>query len=81
MEYIPIEELRLLSRKDTYPRGANAPTVVTRYRCLCGWGKIVERDTPGFNDHFVTLECLICQRKYQPFVDICGDEFVFYPLK
>ena len=78
---VPIRELKMKSRRDKYPRGANAPTTVTKYKCLCGWGKIVEYDTRGFNDHFVTLKCRRCLKKYHPFIDIFGYEFMFYLLE
>ena len=71
----------LIERKETYPDGANSPTIVTRYRCPCGKGEMVEENTIGFGDHFVTLECKRCLRKYHPFVDIVGDAFKLYPIE
>lgn len=79
--YIEIKKLQLLERKDEYPEGANSPTIVTEYRCLCKEGKLVEYNTVGFNDHFVTLECKKCLRKFQPYVDIVGNSFKLYPKK
>ena len=56
-EYVPINSLRLIKSKETYPKGANSPTIIKKYSCPCGRGKLVEENTIGFNDHFVTLEC------------------------
>ena len=77
-KYVSIEELALKSKVDEYPKGANSPTVVTRYACPCGKGEVVDRNTVGFNDRFVTLECRRCRRTYHPFVDIVGCDFCFY---
>lgn len=77
--YVDIEDLKFIKRIEKYPRGANSPTIVTKYKCLCGRGKIVEHNTVGFNDHFVTLECRRCLKTYHPFIDICGDSFKLYP--
>ena len=79
MDYIPMDELKLISQKDTYPKGANSPTLVTTYRCPCGWGRIVIRDVRGFDDCTIQLECLLCLRKYHPYMDRIGDEFVLDP--
>lgn len=37
------------------------------YECLCGKGKIIEEhdNTPGFRDHYVTLSCDECDKKYK----------------
>ena len=70
--------LEFIESRDHYPDGANSPTVVTRYKCPCKEGEIVEENTIGFNDHFVTLECEKCEKKYHPFIDMVGDEFVLY---
>ena len=75
---VKISSLTLKRRKEKYPRGANSPTITTVYKCLCGKGKIVEENTIGFNDHFVTLECRKCLKTHHPFVDIVGNEFKFY---
>lgn len=77
--YIDIEELKKLKTKETYPKGANSPTVITKYVCPCGKGKIVESNTVGFNDHFVTLKCRKCLKTYHPFIDISGSDFKLYP--
>ena len=78
MEEFDIKKTKMISSKVKYPKGANSPTIITKYKCLCGWGKIVEEDVRGFNDHFVTIKCFRCRRKYHPFVDIIGDEWRFY---
>ena len=74
---VKISKLKKISEAEEYPDGANSPTVVTKYRCLCGKGEIVEENTIGFNDHFVMLECEECEKKYHPFVDIVGYDFRF----
>ena len=77
--YIKIKDLRLIDTAKEYPNGANSPTLVTRYVCPCGKGEIVERNTVGFNDHFVTLKCDECLKTYHPFIDISGFDFKLYP--
>ena len=76
-----ISSFKVLSVNDTYPDGANSATIIKTYECLCGKGKIVEENTPGFNDHFVTLECKECLKKYRSYVDIIGYDFAFYLKK
>jgi len=77
--YVKISSLRRIKQRTTYPQGANSPTIITKYVCLCKWGRIVEENTIGFDDHFVTLTCRRCLKQYHPFIDIIGDEFKFYP--
>lgn len=75
---IRISDLSVKRRKEKYPKGANSPTFITVYTCPCGRGKVVESNTVGFDDHFVTLACRACLKKYHPFVDIVGYDFEFY---
>ena len=75
MLQVDIKDLKLIRAYEKYPRGANSPTIIKKYKCPCGRGKIIEQNTIGFNDHFVTLNCRRCLKTYQPFVDICGDSF------
>ena len=77
---ILIKKLKRLGEEDQYPDGANSPTRVTRYRCPCRKGELVEYNTIGFGDHFVQLECERCEEVYHPFVDIVGREFVLYKI-
>ena len=79
-KYIPIKKLKKISCIEAYPGNANSPTYITTYECLCGKGKIVEDNTVGFNDHFVTFECRNCEKKYHSFIDIIGYDFVFYEI-
>ena len=73
-----VEKTKMLSRKDKYPKGANYPTVITKYKCFCGRGRIIEEDVRGFNDHFITIKCRRCLKKYQSFIDICGNKWKVY---
>ena len=57
---------------------ANAATYITKYKCFCGWGKIEEENTPGFDDHFITLSCRRCLKKYHSFIDLCGNDWMVY---
>lgn len=75
---VPVKSLTLISKKDVYPGTANSPTVVTKYKCLCGEGKIIEENTVGFGDHFVSLECKNCLKKYSSYVRIMGNNFEFF---
>lgn len=79
--YVSVKSLRHLSKKNEYPSGANSPTVVTRYKCLCGKGEIVKYDTVGFNDCFVTLACKECEKIYHSFIDISGEDFKLYLME
>ena len=78
MEKVEVAKTRVLSSKNYYPKGANSPTVITKYKCLCGWGKIIEENVIGFDDHFINIKCRRCLKKYHPFVDILGNEWVVY---
>lgn len=78
--YLKISELKEIKSKSLFARKENSLTVITKYRCPCGRGKIVEENTPGFNDHFVTLECKRCLKKFHGYIDIIGYEFKLYPL-
>ena len=78
MKEIEIKKTKLLSQREKYPKGANSPTIVTKYKCLCGLGRIIEENVIGFNDHFITIRCIRCLRKYQPFIDQIGDEWIVY---
>lgn len=80
-KYVPIKKLKKIITEETYPDGANSPTYITTYECLCGKGKIVEENTVGFGDHFVTLKCSACLKKYRSYIDIIGYDFVFYETK
>lgn len=75
---IEIKKLKLIEDKDTYPDGANSPTVVIKYQCPCGKGQIVDENVVGFNDRVVTLECKNCLKKYNLFIDIIGFDFRLY---
>ena len=75
---IKIADLIKLEEKEEYPNGANSPTIITKYSCPCGNGEIVEQNTIGFGDHFVSLECKECLKKYHAFIDIMGMWFRLY---
>lgn len=75
---IKIADLIKLGEKEEYPNGANSPTIITRYACPCGNGEIVEYNTIGFDDHFVSLECKECLKKYHSSIDIIGAWFRLY---
>ena len=80
-KYVPIKKMKKISVEEMYPNNANSPTYVTTYECLCGKGKVVEENTVGFNDHFVTLNCSVCKKKYRQYIDIIGYDFVFYEIE
>lgn len=73
-----VKKTKLIKTKTTYPDNANHPTYITKYKCFCGLGKIVEENTPGFNDHFITLSCKRCLKKYCSFIDMCGNDWIVY---
>ena len=76
-----IDKPKAISRETTYPDGANSPTYIIKYKCMCGEGLIEEERVPGFGDHFITLTCKKCLRKYHSIIDQCGDEFILYKKK
>ena len=79
--YLKIKGLTKIKSKSIFPRKANSATIITKYRCPCGKGKIVEENTPGFDDHFVTLECKRCLKSFKSYIDIIGDDFKLYPIE
>ncbi len=76
--YFKIKSFSIISKEEVYPGTSNSPTYITKYRCPCGKGEIVEENTVGFNDHFVVLKCPECLKKYRSYVDIVGYDFRFY---
>jgi hypothetical protein len=78
MDYKYIKITNKIKEEIKYPKGANTPTYITTYECLCGCGVIVERDVRGFNDHFITIDCKKCLEKYHSFVDVVGYEWKIY---
>ena len=80
MDYDTFPVTAPLSRKESYQRGANCPTVITKYRCACGWGKLEYHCVPGFDDDFYVLKCLRCKKKYR-YVTRVGYEFEYYLTK
>lgn len=75
---IKIADLTKLGEKEEYPNGANSLTIITSYSCPCGNGEIVEYNTIGFDDRFVSLECKECLKKYHSSIDIVGAWFRLY---
>ena len=67
MDKVYIKIPKLIKEEETYPDGANSPTYVKTYKCMCGKGVIEEERVAGFNDHYITLECENCEMKYHPF--------------
>ncbi len=75
---IKIKSLKKIKSADTYPDGANSPTVITKYTCPCGKGQIVDENVVGFNDRVITLECKKCLKTYEYYIDIIGYDFRLY---
>lgn len=69
---------KVLKKEDKYPEGANSATIVTTYECFCGSGTIVEENTVGFNDDFITIKCKKCLETYYDFVDKYGNDWKVY---
>ena len=67
-------ETKLISSKSTYKDGANVPTYITKYKCFCGKGKIIEERIPGFDDHYAFIKCRRCSKKYS-YIDFAGSEW------
>ena len=78
MEEKIVKKTKLLKEEELYPDGANSPTIHREYRCFCKKGLIIEENTIGFSDHFITIECEKCLKKYEPFIDECGYDWLVY---
>ena len=77
---IKIKSLKVIEHVDTYPDGANSPTVVTKYVCPCGKGQIIDENVVGFNDRVIYLKCKTCLKKYHEYIDIIGYDFKLYEI-
>ena len=56
---------KLISKEETYPDGANFPTMRYVYECACGKGRIVRSRVMGFNDDYTRIECEPCRKRYE----------------
>ena len=65
-----------ISKSKTKLIKANPPTLAKTYQCFCKKGFIIEERVIGFNDHFATLECEECEKKYHSFLDFYGDTWI-----
>ena len=78
MDYKFIKKTAPILEEEIYPDGANSPTIHKEYVCFCGKGKIIEERVVGFNDHYITLECSECEKKYHSFIDSSGNDWKVY---
>ncbi len=62
---------KLLSTKELYPDGANAPTVVYTYECPCKNSTLEYVTVPGFNDRYLQINCERCKEMYK-IITGCG---------
>ncbi len=71
---------RIIRKKEYYPEGANTPTLVNVHKCFCllGKGTIEHHRVPGFDDEWFEIKCKKCEKKYEPFIDRCGDKWKLY---
>ena len=56
---------KIIAKREEYEDGANVATHVDVHRCFCGLGRIEHHHTPGFDDDFFLIKCLICKRRYR----------------
>ena len=68
---------KILKKYEEYEDGANIPTYVTVYKCPCKKGRIKHYRIPGFDDDYYTIECPVCDKKYD-YVTRCGTDFELY---
>ena len=68
---------RMLEEKEVYPEGANAPTRVTVYECLCKKGRIEYHCVPGFGDDWFEIRCKACEKRYT-YIERCGYQWRVY---
>ena len=66
-----------LTERDVYPNGANSPTHVTVYKCLCGGGTFEYHRVPGFDDDYTVNCCPACKETYS-FIDYSGRNWKCY---
>lgn len=80
MDYIYKKIPKIIKKKEYYPDGANAPTMVDVHKCFClfGRGTVEHHRVPGFNDEWFEIKCKKCEKKYEPFIDQCGDMWQLY---
>lgn len=78
MEYKYIKIPRIIEKREYYPDGANAPTLVNVHECFCKKGTVEHHRVPGFNDEWFEIKCKKCEKKYEPFIDRCGSEWKVY---
>ena len=71
---------KIIKKTEYYQDGANTPTRVDVHKCFCLLGKgTVERHyVPGFNDEWFEIKCKKCEKKYEPYIDRCGDKWTLY---
>ena len=77
VSYISKTTTKLLNEKESYPKGANSPTLIKTYECFCKKGKIIEERVIGFNDHFAYFKCRTCSRKYS-YLEFSGNDWAAY---
>lgn len=78
MEYEYKKIPKIIEQREYYPNGANTPTLVTVHKCFCKKGTIEYHRVPGFNDEWFEIKCPTCEKKYEPFIDRCGNEWKVY---
>ena len=64
------------------------PKVIERYtkdcesvavhECFCQKGRIEHHRIPGFDDEWFEIHCPECKKKYQPYIDQSGDQWIVY---
>ena len=77
MRKIITEQVKIpkkISEREEYPDGANHPTRVTVYKCLCGKGTIEYNCGPGFDDDWFDIICERCDEKYA-YITRCGNKW------
>ena len=77
MQYDYKKVPEIIKTKETFPSGANTPTITDIHKCFCGKGKIEHERVPGFDDDFITVKCRECSKKYK-YVETAGYEWRVY---
>ena len=62
-KYVSVPPLK--EEKECYPDGANCPTKVKVYECLCKKGEIEYHRVPGFDDDYFVVTCKVCKKRYR----------------
>ena len=77
-DYVAITKLKQKNEGVVYLDGVTPFADFKIYFCMCGKGEIFHESVIAPKNHVVLLECDECEKKYHPFGNLEGEEFVFF---